>query len=355
MGNVNSWHVALSLTFVVGFLMTVVIEAWRNTGMVPVGHSIRFAASRIPWASSGSTESTIRRHAASHDRSFIPYDDAPAARPAAHSHHGSWVIATAAFLLIAFRQTDVFPTYPWSQSSTFHSGRRRLPVASHPRDGTAVLVSHWRARARPVHLRIGRPIRLRRPDERPTIAPDLEQLVIVEMLLIVVVLFCFSVIHDYGGLTRVIKGLIAGAVVSAAIALLGSVTGSADTRIRIPGLVNQVPLNFSADDLVRQGMVRGQGSASHPLELACILSVIFPLALGLVLSLRAAGKRWWPWAAATGIILGGTAVTLSRSGVVGVVVAFAVMAGFWPIRRTLTVLAGIGCLAMVGSSSGVSG
>ena len=166
MGNVNSWHVALSLTFVVGFLMTVVIEAWRNTGMVPVGHSIRFAASRIPWASSGSTESTIRRHAASHDRSFIPYDDAPAAHPAAHSHHGSWVIATAAFLLIAFRQTDVLPYVPLGLSpSTFHSGRRRLPVASHPRDGTAVLVSHWRARARPVHLRIGRPIRLRRPDD----------------------------------------------------------------------------------------------------------------------------------------------------------------------------------------------
>jgi hypothetical protein len=184
---------------------------------------------------------------------------------------------------------------------------------------------------------------------RPTTMPEVNQIVVRESLLIFVVLFFFTVIHGYAGLTRVIKGLVAGAVMSAALAILASLTGfEAATTLRLPGLIRLASIDFSVDDLFREGMVRPQASAAHPLELACVLTTIFPLALGLTLSLRAAGKRWWPWAVATAILAAGVAVSLSRSGLIGMLVALTVMACYWPIRKTLGMLAVVGGVVTAG-------
>src|SRR4051794_10662275 len=104
MENVSLWHVALSLTFVVSFLMMIAVAVWRNTVVVAMGQSVRVAAASIPSVSSGSRS---RKREMWGDQNSIADGvlrvDAGSARP----EIGSWVIATTAFLLIAFRQTDV--------------------------------------------------------------------------------------------------------------------------------------------------------------------------------------------------------------------------------------------------------
>jgi len=57
---------------------------------------------------------------------------------------------------------------------------------------------------------------------------------------------------------------------------------------------------------------------------------------------------------ATGIILGGAAVSVSRSAVLGIVAVFVVMACNWPIRRTLSYLAIVGGCAVIGMFFGSS-
>jgi len=161
------------------------------------------------------------------------------------------------------------------------------------------------------------------------------------------------VVHTYVGLERVIKGLVAGGVVTALLAILAHFTGiEAATMLRLPGLRDAGSILYG--DYVRVDVVRPQASAGHPLELAAVLTVIFPLALGLAQSLRGRGERWWPWAMATAIILAGAAVSVSRSAVLGIVAVFVVMACNWPIRRTLSFLAIVGGCAVIGMFLGSS-
>ncbi|BBZ30517.1 hypothetical protein MMAD_48120 [Mycolicibacterium madagascariense] len=263
---------------------------------------------------------------------------------------GSRVLAVTAFLLIGFRQTDLLPLVPLGLSPA-----RFLLFAG---AGLWVLTRLTGQRS-PYRLAILGPVltiyalsvmvAYGAQMTRPTPAPNIDPIFVVQLLLVLVVLFVFTVIHSAAGLLRVIKGLVAGACLSATLALLAIVTGSATGPVlRIPGTVDGAGIPFTVDDVFRGGMIRAQGSASHPLELACVLIVIFPLALAMTLSLRAQGKRWWPWAVASAVIVAGSAATLSRSGTVGLVVSMAVMACYWPIRRTVTIFAS--CAAVIGAA-----
>jgi hypothetical protein len=262
---------------------------------------------------------------------------------------GSWVLASAAFMLIAFRQTYVLPYVPLGLSPA----RFVLFAAA----GLFIITRLAGQRSR---YRIGvlGPVLalyslstlaaygagMMRPST-PIVEVDAN--LIREFLAISLVFFFFTVIHGYVGLRRVIKGLVAGGVVSAVLAILAHFTGvEAATMLRLPGLRDAGAILNR--DLVRVDVVRPQASAGHPLELAVVLAMIFPLALGLTQSLRARGERWWPWAVATAIILAGIAVSVSRGAVLGLVAAFVVMARYWPIRRTLGTLAVIGVGLMVG-------
>jgi O-antigen ligase len=162
---------------------------------------------------------------------------------------------------------------------------------------------------------------------------------IVEIMLVLSVFFYLDVIHDYVALARVVKALVAGGLVSAVFAVLAHLTGvELATVLRPPGLVEKGTILNRV--LLRGEVVRSQGSAGHPLELAAILTIILPIAVGLTYSLRENGKRWLPWAVATLVILVGVAVSVSRSALIGVLAAFVVMAFFWPIRRTIGMLVG---------------
>jgi O-antigen ligase len=252
---------------------------------------------------------------------------------------GSWVIASAAFMLIAFRQSYVLPYVPLGLSPA----RFILFIAAGLFILTRLAGQHSRYRLGvlgPVLaiyflctlVAYGTGMRPSTPVARA------DYYFVREILLISVVLFCFTVIHGYVGLRRIIKGLVAGGVVSAVSAILALFTGvEVATKLRLPGLDDLGPL--ISNDLVRMEVVRPQGSADHPLELAAVLTVIFPLALGLTQCLRARGERWWLWAVATAIILAGIVVTVSRSAVIVVPVLVVVMAWHWPVRRTLGMLA----------------
>ncbi|QEM43835.1 O-antigen ligase family protein [Mycolicibacterium grossiae] len=256
---------------------------------------------------------------------------------------GSWILAVAAFGVVALRQTDILPFVPlglsparfvlvvgaclwvltrlFGQRSPYRLGALGAMLALY----ALALLSAYATQM-----------------TRPTNAPSLDALLVVDLLMILVVPFVVTVIHDVAGLVRVIKGLVAGGVVSALLALQQNVAGSGTAvHVRLPGLVDGAGIPFTIDDVFRGGMVRAQGGASHPLELACVLTMLFPLALALALSMRAAGRRWWPWAVASAVIVAGIAVTLARSGVIGLLVGLAVLAAYWPIRRTLAALAAL--------------
>lgn len=329
---VNPWHVAMAVVFTLGFLFTVVFEVWRSTrGATPLS-SIRARLQGITKMATGPVGDTV--------------DVLTSADRSPRTEAGSWIVAVAAFLLIALRQTDLLPLVPLGLSPA-----RFILIAGAvlwvltrlmgQRSGYRVAALGPILTIYALSLIVAYGAQMTRPAQ----APDTDPIFAAQILLVLVVPFFVAVIHGYDGLLRVIKGLIAGGVVSATLAVLTSLTGNADgLHLRIPGLVDGAGIPFTVDDVFRGGMIRAQGSASHPLELACVLTVIFPLALAVALSLRAEGKRWWPWAAASAIIVAGIAVTLSRSGAVGLVIGLAVMASYWPIRRTLTVFAVAGGL-----------
>ena len=259
---------------------------------------------------------------------------------------GSWVIATAAFLLIAIRQTYVIPGLPLALSPArflLFAGAALFIVATlvGRRSGYRLGILGLVLAIYLVSVLMAYGIGMT-SESVPIRTTD--YYVVVEFLLILSVVFYFNVVRSYSGLSRIVKALIAGAVVSAMFAILAHMTGADLTAtLRPPGLVEKEAILNR--DLVRGDVVRPQGSAGHPLELAALLTILFPLGVGLTLSQRAEGKRWWPWAAATLAILIGVVVSVSRAALIGLLAALIVMALFWPIRRTLGMLGGVVGLA----------
>jgi O-antigen ligase len=159
------------------------------------------------------------------------------------------------------------------------------------------------------------------------------QLLTREVGMLAAVVLVMVVIGSTADLVRVVQGIVVGAAISALMALVQAATGvELAGALVLPGLVDQGS-GATVGELLRAGAVRPAGSAGHPLELAAVLTVVFPLALGLTLSRRARGGVTWPWATASAIIALGAFSTISRSVVVGLVAALVVMAWRWPVRR----------------------
>ncbi|MGB3482218.1 MAG: O-antigen ligase family protein [Mycobacterium sp.] len=259
---------------------------------------------------------------------------------AARGDTGSWIIATAAFLLVSLRQTYVIPGIPLGLGPgrfvlfacagwfiftrlTGHRSGYRLGAAG------PVVAVFFTATLTAYGIGMTRASVPVRPADT-----DL----VVEIMLVLTAYFFFTAVHDHAGLRRIVKALVAGAVVSAVFAIVAHFTGSELAAVlKPPGLVEKGEILNT--DLFRGDVVRPQGSADHPLELAAVLAMIFPLAVGLTYSLRAGGQRWRPWAVAAAIVLGGVAVSVSRSALAGLFATFVFMALYWPIRRTLLMFA----------------
>lgn len=139
----------------------------------------------------------------------------------------------------------------------------------------------------------------------------------------------------FDALTR--RFVIAGALM-AALGLLQTFTGTTVVdQIAIPGLTS----NLDDSGVVsRNGFTRSTATAIHPLEYAVVLTAAFPLAItrGLTATHRGALSRWLP----AGLIVAATVMSVSRTAIIGVVVAIGVLAPAWtgPVRRTAIVVGG---------------
>lgn len=98
--------------------------------------------------------------------------------------------------------------------------------------------------------------------------------------------------------------------------------------IQIPGLT---PNNELTSIYNRDGFTRAAGTSTHPIEFGVVLSMILPIALHFAYSdvQRSRFVRWFPVAA----IAFAVPITVSRSALVGVVVALVVLMPSWSARR----------------------
>ncbi|TDH20314.1 O-antigen ligase family protein [Mycobacteroides franklinii] len=163
---------------------------------------------------------------------------------------------------------------------------------------------------------------------------------------VVLIGFVFLFAAHPGDSARIIeillKALLIGGAITAAFALIQFATGfDIAALIRIPGIMKFRDTGV-AHDIVREGVVRAQGAAGHALELSAVLTTIAPIGLALVYSAKARGRKTWPWAILTAMVIAGSVVTVSRSAFVGLAAAVLVMSWRWPVRR-LTGLLGAAC------------
>ncbi|OHT87700.1 O-antigen ligase family protein [Mycobacteroides saopaulense] len=148
-----------------------------------------------------------------------------------------------------------------------------------------------------------------------------------------------------------LKALLIGGSVTAAFALIQFATGfDLAAMIRIPGVMKFRDSGV-AYGIVREGVVRAQGAAGHALELSAVLTAIAPVGLALVYSAKAAGRKAWPWAVLTAVVIAGSVVTVSRSAFIGLAAAVLAMSWRWPVRRLAGLIcAGLGAAALAAVS-----
>ncbi|WP_369046946.1 O-antigen ligase family protein [Sinomonas sp. P10A9] len=89
----------------------------------------------------------------------------------------------------------------------------------------------------------------------------------------------------------------------------------------------------------RAGFVRAAGTATHPLEYGAVLSITLPLAVALAVADTKRGPvlRWGPAV----LIASASILSVSRSALIAVVIATAVLAASWTARQRV-IVAGVG-------------
>lgn len=121
--------------------------------------------------------------------------------------------------------------------------------------------------------------------------------------------------------------------------------------IEIPGLTSR----GSAELVGRGEFLRSSATATHPLEYAVVLSAAMPIALSLALSARNKRlvRRWWPTAA----ICLAAVLSVSRSAIVGIAIAMAVLLPALSRRvvMALSVAGAAGGLALYFTVPGLAG
>jgi hypothetical protein len=159
-----------------------------------------------------------------------------------------------------------------------------------------------------------------------------------ELLYVGVILFVLEIVRDWSSIELIAKCAVAGGALSGFAAVVQSLTGiDLGAKLKLPGLRVLADIGTSG---VREGLVRPQGMAAHPLELAALMTVLIPVALGLVGTMLRRREPCASWIVATGLLVGGAAVSLSRLAVIGSVVAVLIVLVRWPVRRTAWLVVG---------------
>lgn len=158
-----------------------------------------------------------------------------------------------------------------------------------------------------------------------------------------VALLAADAIPTLGRLRSVIRAIVACGTVLAGLGIVQFMLG-----VDVPGLF-RLPgfeLSETGDNLARSGFSRIVSTTTHPIELSVVLGMLLPLALHVgFTSEPGERKRWWFCA---GVIGFAAPLTVSRTAVLALVVAFLViLPGFDARRRRLLLIAGVvGVVAM---------
>ena len=124
---------------------------------------------------------------------------------------------------------------------------------------------------------------------------------------VVVFYFVVSVVRTFSQVLTILKLLVAGSSVLAALAMIESRTGWSPFQHlhQFVPLLEQTAF-FAGED---RGPLRALGSAEHPIALGALFVIVAPLALYLALRF---GQWWW---ATVVILMAGTFATVSRTAV----------------------------------------
>lgn len=154
------------------------------------------------------------------------------------------------------------------------------------------------------------------------------------------ILFVLAMMAAMGvGLRRrtFVRSLAACGTVYGGLLLLASATGVETAEfLRLPFL--QEAQGLLDIESVRGGFLRPQGMAGHPLEAGVVMTILSPL--GIALCRASTGRTRLGWGVATGVMVLGSLSTLSRSAMVGLIVAVLVMGLRWPLRSVFVTVAG---------------
>jgi O-antigen ligase len=151
-------------------------------------------------------------------------------------------------------------------------------------------------------------------------------------------------ITDYQQLNRLLRRLVVGGSIIAAVGILQFRSIDLTRYIQIPGL--QVNSAAGLVQLTRNGFNRPWGTATQPIEYGVVLAMLLPFAIQQAFDPANGGKlaRWLPV-----ILLAFTVpLTVSRSGIVGLGVTLIVLLPTWSSRqRWLSIpIVGFGFAAM---------
>lgn len=152
-------------------------------------------------------------------------------------------------------------------------------------------------------------------------------------------------LHSRERLDALLRRVLLVASVMAAIGVVQFLTGFDPTRyLRLPGLVqNHVEAGVGARSLFN----RPWGTAGHPIEFGVVLGALLPLALHYAFAAPAGWRKWLQWGIAA-LMAAGVAMSVSRSGVVALVVSVGVLAFVWRPRRLLNMgVAAVGFTAVM--------
>lgn len=133
-----------------------------------------------------------------------------------------------------------------------------------------------------------------------------------------------------------VKALVAGVAISAAVgALQFLIDFDLTQHLVLPGLK---PSTEDGAVFARADLRRVSGMTANPIEFGLVCASVLPLAVHVAFHAKARGSsslRWWACAA---LIASGLMFSVSRSAILGVVVAGVVLMAGWPARRRLQAL-----------------
>ncbi|MFC7404875.1 O-antigen ligase family protein [Georgenia alba] len=154
------------------------------------------------------------------------------------------------------------------------------------------------------------------------------------LLPLLIVAIGIAALTGVGKIDLLLVCVVVGASASAFVAITQFVTPyDLAELIRPPGFIAR-EVGGMGD---RGGFIRVKGSATHPIEFGVVSGAVAPIALHLALHARSAQGRQWA-AMATGMLVLGLLLAVTRSGVVTVIIAMAVYAVRLTVRQRLNLV-----------------